>query len=189
MHANGDGSEQLAQHYAHRVRFFAHKVARMYLLGTHWQDELVSAGYYGLAKALDKRRPDASSRELSAYVSQRIFGAVIDEARSCLNRAEEEGASPLDGFPEGLESWRDPAPNPEQDVVDRSVWEQVEEALSLLDAEQRLMLCTYMEGVSIIDMADREGIPVGTMRTRFDKAVRLLRGRAPHIRRVLREAG
>jgi hypothetical protein len=45
-----------------------------------------------------------------------------------------------------------------------------------------------MDGVSIIEMADREGVAVGTMRTRFEKAVRLVRGRAPHIRRVLREA-
>jgi DNA-directed RNA polymerase specialized sigma24 family protein len=50
------------------------------------------------------------------------------------------------------------------------------------------MVRSYMEGVSITDMADREGIPVGTMRTRFDKAVRLLRGHAPQIRRVLIEA-
>ena len=81
MQAKGDGPERLAQHYRHRVSFFAHKVARRYLLGNRWEDELVSAGYWGLAKALGNRRPDATSRELSAYVSQRILGAVI--ARNC----------------------------------------------------------------------------------------------------------
>jgi RNA polymerase sigma factor (sigma-70 family) len=189
MQANGDGPERLAQQYRHRVSFFAHKVARMYLLGNRWEDELVSAGYWGLAKALDGRRPDASSRELSAYVSQRIMGAVIDEARSCLKRAGKEVDSPAAEAPEDLESWEHPAPSPEQEVSDRSVWQQIEEALSILDTDQRLMLRAYMEGVSITDMAAREGVAVGTMRRRFDKATQLLRGRAPHIRRVLRDAG
>ena len=189
MHASGDGPEQLAQHYEHRVSFFAHRVARMYLLGNRWEDELVSAGYWGLAKALDSRRPDASSRELSAYVSQRIRGAVIEEARSCLNRAGKEVDSPVAEVFEDLESWEHPAPSPEQEVSDRSVSQQIEEALSLLGTDQRLMLRAYMEGVSISDMAAREGIAVGTMRTRFDKATRLLRGRAPHIRRMLIDAG
>jgi RNA polymerase sigma factor (sigma-70 family) len=188
MQANGNGTEQLAQQYAHRVNFFAHKVARMFLLGSRWQDELVSAGYWGLARALDNRRPDASDRELSAYVSQRIMGAVIDEARSCLNRADKEVASPLAGVPGSFDGWEDPRPSPEQAVVERSVWQQIDGALSALDAEQRRMVRTYLDGTSIIDMADREGIPLGTMRARFGKAAQQLRGRAPHIRRVLKEA-
>jgi RNA polymerase sigma factor (sigma-70 family) len=188
MQTNGDGSEELAQQYAHRVSFFAHRVARMFLLGSRWEDDLVSAGYWGLAKALANRRPDASRHEFSAYVSQRIVGAVIDEARSCLSRAGKEAASPVAEFPGGLDSWEDPRPSPEQAVVGRSVWQQIDGALSFLDTEQRLMLRSYLEGASIIDMAEREGIPVGTMRVRFDKAARLLRGRAPHIRRVLRGA-
>jgi RNA polymerase sigma factor (sigma-70 family) len=193
MHANGDGSEQLgseqlARHFAHRVDFFAHKVARMFLLGSRWQDELVSAGYWGLAKALDNRRSDASHRELSAYVSQRIIGAVIDEARRCLNRAGVEATSPGAESPGAVESWEDPSPSPEQALVDRSVWQEIEGALSFLDAEQRLMLRSYLDGASIIDMADGRGIPVGTMRLRFQKAAQQLRGRAPHVRRMLREA-
>jgi DNA-directed RNA polymerase specialized sigma24 family protein len=50
------------------------------------------------------------------------------------------------------------------------------------------MVRTYLDGTSIIDMADREGVPVGTMRARFGRAAQQLRGRAPHIRRVLKEA-
>jgi RNA polymerase sigma factor (sigma-70 family) len=188
MQADGDASERLAQHYAHRVNFFAHKVARMFLLGNRWEDELVSAGYWGLAKALNNRRPDASGRELSAYVSQRIVGAMIDEARCCLNHAGKEAISPPAEWPGSLESWEDPGPSPEQAAADRAVWQQIDGALSSLDAEQRLMVRAFMDGTSLNDMADREGIPIGTIRTRFEKAARLLRGRAPHIRRVLLEA-
>jgi RNA polymerase sigma factor (sigma-70 family) len=188
MQSEGEGSERLAQHYAHRVNFFAHKVAKMFLLGTRWEDELVSAGYWGLAKALDNRRPEASGHELSAYVSQRIMGAVIDEARSCLTRADREAASPPSELVGSLESWEDPGPSPEQATFDRAVREQIDGALSVLDADQRLMVRAFAEGTSILDLAHREGVPVGTMRARFDKAARLLRGRAPHIRHLLVEA-
>lgn len=189
MQTNADGSEQLAQQYAHRVGFFASKVARMFSLGNRWEDELVSAGYWGLAKALDNRRPDASRRELSAYVSQRIVGAVIDEARSCLNRAEREAGAPAAELASDLESWGDPVRSPEQAVVERSLWEQIDRALSVLDADQRQMVRSYLLGTSLREMADRQGIPEGTMRARFERTARLLRGRAPHIRRALSEAG
>jgi RNA polymerase sigma factor (sigma-70 family) len=189
MQTNADGSEQLAQQYAHRVGFFANKVARMFSLGNCWEAELVSAGYWGLAKALDNRRPDASRRELSAYVSQRIVGAVIDEARSCLDRAYKEAGRPASELASDLESWGNPGRSPEQAVVDRSLWEQIDRALSVLDIEQRRMVRSYLLGTSLTEMAERQGIPMGTMRARFERAARLLRGRAPHIRRVLREAG
>jgi RNA polymerase sigma factor (sigma-70 family) len=188
MQANGNGSEQLAEQYSHRVGFFAQKVARMFLMGNRFEDELVSAGYWGLAKALDNRRPDASDRELSAYVSQRIIGAVIDEARCCLHRADKESGSAGAELTGDLESWEHPGPSPEQAAVDRSLRHQIDGALSVLDDEQRLMVRAYLEGVSIIDMAERQNVPVGTMRARFERATRLLRGRAPHIRRVLKEA-
>jgi RNA polymerase sigma factor (sigma-70 family) len=189
LQANAVTSEQLAQQYAHRVGLFASKVARMFLLGSLWQDELVSAGYWGLAKALGKRRPDASPRELSAYVSQRIIGAMIDEARSCLDRAKKEAPPRLAELPGDLGSWEDPGPSPEQAVADRSRWRQIEGALSVLDAEQRHMVHSYLLGASLSEMAHREGVPEGTMRARFERAARVLRGRAPHIRRALREAG
>jgi RNA polymerase sigma factor (sigma-70 family) len=188
MQAKEEETDQLAREYAHRVRFFAHKVARMFLLGSRWEDELVSAGYWGLAKALNSRRPEASRHELSAYVSQRILGAVIDEVRCCISRAGKEVTSSAQAFPGEFDSWRDPGPSPEQTVADRSVWHQIDGALSVLDPEQRLVVRTFLEGASITDIAGRQGIPVGTTRARFEKAARVLRGRAPHIRRVLREA-
>jgi DNA-directed RNA polymerase specialized sigma24 family protein len=112
---------------------------------------------------------------------------VIDEARSCLSHAGREATSPFAELPGDLEWLGDPGPSPEQAAVERSVWHQIDGALTVLDAEQRLMVRAYLDGMSIVEMAERQGIPVGTMRARFDKAVRLLRGRAPHIRRALRE--
>ena len=56
MDSDDEQLEQLARDYEHRVGFFARKVARSYVLGERWQDELESAGYWGLAKALKNRR-------------------------------------------------------------------------------------------------------------------------------------
>jgi len=191
--ADGGETEQLARSFEHRVGFFARRVARSWMLGDRFRDELVSAGYWGLAVALHKRRPDASPREFSAYVSRRIEGAVLDEARQCLQRAarrdfaasgpaevgdaEEEGASP--------DAWADPGPCPEQSAFHAQARERVAEILSELDPEARRMLEAWMGGESLREIADREGVALGTLRTRFGRSLRRLRARTAELRRAV----
>ena len=66
----------LVDRFAHRVRYFAQRVERRFGLDPTWRDDLISAGYFGLLKALRNRRPEAHAHELSAYVSKRVEGAV-----------------------------------------------------------------------------------------------------------------
>lgn len=192
-------AEQLAHDYKHRVGFFARKVSRSYLMGERWIDELESAGYWGLAKALSNRRPEASRREFSAYVSQRIAGAVLDEARSCMTRSvqREVVAAPMldanDGDEHnGAAGWiarlaTDPADSPEETTSSGRAQGEIEEALDRLGGDQRRWLVQYMHGSSLREIAEEEGVALGTMRVRFQKAVRILRGKTPHLRRLLRE--
>ena len=196
MDAEARRLEELAREYQHRVGFFARKVERTYMMGSRWNDDLVSAGYLGLARALRNRRPEATRRELSAYVSQRILGAVIDEARVCLSRhvalesvpgpARTEGED-LDpgGWIAGLVA--DPSRSPEDAASLRHTRQSVDRALSILGTKERGWIRAYMDGASVRELAESEGVPEGTMRVRFEKATRLLRGRAPHMRRLLRE--
>ena len=187
--------EQLAMNYKHRVGFFARKIARSYLMGERWHDELESAGYWGLAKALSNRRPEASEREFSAYVSQRIAGAVLDEARSCMTRsvqreivatpmAEVESGDPTHGA--WISQAHDPADSPEDAIHAGRALDQIEDALGGLDDDQRRWLRLYMEGSSLREIADEEGLALGTLRVRFQKATRTLRGRTPQLRQLLR---
>jgi RNA polymerase sigma factor (sigma-70 family) len=187
--------DELARRYQHRVGFFARKVQRSFMLGSRWHDDLISAGYWGLFKALSNRRPDAHERELSAYVSRRIHGAVIDQARSCINQvlvregtlpvaedeAREEIPSPVGGF------WLfgPQCDDPEKQALRSWKRDAVREALARLEPGFRRIMLAYMEGASLAEIAEEEGIAVGTMQVRFGKLTRQLRARAPELRRIL----
>jgi RNA polymerase sigma factor (sigma-70 family) len=201
MDADAEQLEALARVYEHRVGFFARKIAREYLIGTRWNDELMSAGYWGLAVALRRRRPDASERELSAYVSTRIAGAVIDAARVCITRsrrcelmpspladvAPAEGESPGGARFAGMPG--DGSDNPEARASARRIQQVIETALERLEPGQRRMVCSYMRGASLREIADADGVPLGTLRVRFEKAIRLLRAMLPELRRARSCAG
>lgn len=171
-------------------------------MGNRWRDDLVSAGYWGLFKALRNRRDGAHERELSAYVSQRIEGAVIDEARSCLARSARSDSlsgSHLNGIEEALEAdeslggWGrhlHASPLVDDDGPEARAalsWRRsaIEAALSRLAPDQRSVLHAYMEGDSLSEIARNEGVSAGTMQVRFQKLVRSLRASSPALRRIL----
>ncbi len=183
--------EELATRFSHRVDFYARKVARQWMLGQRWADELISAGYWGLALALANRREDADPRELSAYVSQRIEGAVLDEARRCLRRVrwmDVEASSPAGSSdPEEPACFTDrvphPGASPEDDATRRRLLGEIDHALDELPEEERRVLEGYMDGHSLAEISRRDRVPIGTLRVRFKRATRRLRGRASGVRR------
>jgi len=188
--------EDLARRYEHRVGFFASKVQRTYMLGSRWSDDLVSAGYWGLFKALKNRRPDAHESELSAYVSKRIHGAVMDAARNCITHAvkrelsvgtpgeEERDEDDTSQAWQTLAACSDDA-DPEQRTA-RS-WQEsaIREALMKLDPAEHRVILAYMEGASMSEIARDEGVAIGTMQGRFQRLARMLRSKHPELRRIL----
>lgn len=197
--------DALVARYAHRVPYFTGQVQKRFMLGNRWQDELLSAGYWGLFKALRNRRENAHERELSAYVSRRVEGAVIDEARSCLARSVRTDGAPAEGL-HGLESGDerrdDPAArllaldarahleavdDPEQLVASRRRQAAIETMLEALEPEQRDVLRAYMAGDSLSEIARQRGISTGTMQARFQKLARSVRAGAPALRQILLE--
>jgi len=194
--------EELVRRYEHRVSYFAAQVQRRFAMGNRWRDDLISAGYWGLFKALRNRRDDAHERELSAYVSRRIEGAVIDEARSCLARSARSdtmSGSHLHGLEDAAETDEQIAGRGRQAQAASLIVEDgpeertalswrrsaIEAALSRLDPGERSVLHAYMEGDSLSEIARAEGISAGTMQVRFQKLVRSLRASAPALRRIL----
>ena len=194
--------DDLVRRFEHRVPYFTSRVQRRFMMGNRWRDDLVSAGYWGLFKALKNRREDAHERELSAYVSRRIEGAVIDEARTCLSRSARadtvagmrlhglDDASDSDdgsGFHAGLR-WvptMNEAQGPEALAASRQRLSAIEDAFSGLEPAQRSVMRAYMEGASLSEIARSEGVSAGTMQVRFQKLTRRLRARAPMLRRIL----
>lgn len=183
--------ERLVLEYQHRVGFFAARVQRSYRLGTRCWDDLVSAGYWGLFEALRNRRPDANEWELSAYVSKRIFGAVMDEARQWLARGSEtqgaaQAASELPR-PGGHGTRGEGSDDPERSTGRAWARSAIHRALDALPAEDRGLVVAYMNGASLAEMATAEGISRATMQVRFQRIARRLRARQPALRRILLE--
>lgn len=193
--------EALARQFEHRVGFFANKVARKFMLGQRWRDELKSAGYWGLAKALANRRDDACDGELSAYVSQRIEGAVLDEARRCLQltrvvdvSGSAAGSHDGDGDFDDA-AWpfarhlADAGRTPEEIAGEQRLRERLQGILECMDPDDRALLRAYMGGSSLAEIARREGVPPGTVHVRFARLARRLRGRNSPLRRQDLDAG
>ena len=199
-HANGidtpDCEElgELANQFAHRVEFFARRIANRFGLAEAWRDDLISAGYWGLLKAIQNRRADAHECELSAYVSRRIEGAVFDEARRLLSRK----AHQVEGDPDDLEEWMSAGGrsifedvgnddlDPEERADRSSRWRRVEESLSVLDDDERQLLMAYAAGSSLSELARAGGSTTGRLQTRLNRTVRQVRARSPELRRILR---
>lgn len=185
--------EMLVARFEHRVRFFAHRVARRYGLDPVWRDDLVSAGYFGLLKALRNRRSDAHANELSAYVSKRIEGAVLDEARQVLERATtradcdpgelEEGGGLEGGFWDGFSGIRG---DPESEVDGLGRWRRIEGSFAHLEAFQRDWLMAVAAGQSLAEIARNDGASPARLQNQMSRVTRSIRAQAPELRRLLR---
>lgn len=94
--------------------------------------------------------------------------AVIDEVRRTAARPWRHD---LVGSPE--DTVRDPSTPSEGRLVDGWV---VEEALRRINADQReAIVATYLEGFSYAEVADRIGVPIGTLRSRVFYGLKALR--------------
>jgi RNA polymerase sigma factor (sigma-70 family) len=188
--------EALAREFEPRIDFFANQVDRELMLGRRWRDELESAGYWGLAQALTRRRKGACDGEVSAYVSQRIRGAILDEARRCLRRTRwldvsestqggRADEAELDASIRPLaERLPEPGWSPEEIAGQYRLHQRVNDALESLDPEDRGLLRAYMEGSTLADIARSERLPPGTVRARFDRLMRRLREPGSPMRRM-----
>jgi len=146
--------DELVERFRHRVRYFARRVEVRFGLDPQWHDDLISAGYWGLFKALRNRRPDAHERELSAYVSQRVEGAVIDEARRALSQVSNQSdLDPLDPdsevvFAKTQLGWHQGAERagPEDQADRHGRWRTIEASVEHLADDQRIDLGDRSQG-------------------------------------------
>lgn len=186
--------DELVARFRHRVLYFARRIEARFGLDPQWRDDLVSAGYWGLLKALRNRRADAHPHELSAYVSKRVEGAVLDEARTTLGRV----AHRADCDPEDLDAnlpsraahveWENErrSHGPEELVDQRGRWQCIERSMEHLGREHRDLLLAYASGRSIAEIARGVGASPGRMQSQMTRITRTIRARSPELRRLLR---
>jgi RNA polymerase sigma factor (sigma-70 family) len=185
---------ELVERFRHRVGFFARRVESRFGLGPQWRDDLISSGYWGLFKALRNRRLDAHEKELSAYVSRRVEGAVLDEARRTLTRLSSHAQFDLDDFDTGLSleaqsfDWElDRAcPDPEELADQAGRWQTIERAIDHLGQDHRNLLMAYASGRSLAEIARRNGSSPSRLQNQMTQISRAIRARSPELRRLLR---
>ncbi len=185
---------ELTLRFDHRVRYFALRIERRFGFASAWRDDLISAGYWGLFKALRNRRPEAHERELSAYVSRRIEGAVIDEARQLLTHLSnhshcdpvelDRGGAIEAAAPEWLLGHV--AEDPESNVDRRVRWRVIERRFEALDERYRRLLLAVASGHTLAEIAREDGSNPARIQSRMTRVARQVRARAPELRRILR---
>ncbi len=186
--------DALVDRFGHRVRFFARRIEQRFGLGPQWRDDLVSSGYWGLLKALRNRRIDAHDHELSAYVSKRVEGAVLDEARRVLNRLSSQSDCDPDDLETGLHSesrnlewdFDRSESDPEELADQQGRWRSIERAIDHLGHDHRQLLMAYASGRSIAEIARGDGSSPARLQNQLSKISRSVRARSPELRRLLR---
>ena len=185
--------DALVDRFAHRVRYFARRIERRYGLDPLWRDDLISAGYFGLLKALRNRRDSAHPQELSAYVSKRVEGAVLDEARQVLGRASAQAdLDPTDledggRVDEGFVDWLGRGPGHPEDLVDgRDRWRQIEDSFDHLDDDHKGWLLAVAAGSSLAEIARGDGASPARLQNLMARITRSVRATTPELRRLLR---
>ena len=188
------GLDALVDRYGHRVGYFARRIERRFGLDSGGRDDLISAGNWGLLKALRNRRGDAHEHELSAYVSKRVEGAVIDEARMALRRASNYSQCDLEEFETGLPpeacnaDWiaGQACSDPEELVDLQGRWKTIEASFSHLSEEHRNLLMAYASGRSLAEIARSAGASPAHLQNQMGRISRAIRARSPELRRLLR---
>jgi RNA polymerase sigma factor (sigma-70 family) len=186
--------DELVSRFGHRVPYFARRIEARFGIAPQWRDDLISAGYWGLLKALRNRRPDAHPHELSAYVSKRVEGAVLDEARSTIGRvirradcdpAELDAGLPLEAAsPDWAFERGDTDPEGLADRQGR--WQHIERSIEHLSPDHRELLLAYASGRSIAEIARGLGASPGRLQSQMSRIRRVIRARSPELRRLLR---
>jgi len=187
------GIDELVERFSHRVRYFARRIERRYGLDPAWRDDLVSAGFYGLLKAVQNRRPGAHQHELSAYISKRIEGAVLDEARQVLGRSSvradvdpaelEEGS----GADSGGHDWLARGATDPEDLVDGlGRWRQIEGSFEHLEDAHKGWLLAVASGHTLAEIARSDGATPARLQNLMARITRSVRANTPELRRLLR---
>jgi RNA polymerase sigma factor (sigma-70 family) len=186
--------DELVDRFGHRVPYFSRRVELRFGLGPQWRDDLISSGYWGLLKALRNRREDAHEHELSAYVSKRVEGAVIDEARRVLNRLSNHAECDPDDLDSGLPlraqscdwEFNRSQPDPEEMADQEGRWRTIERAIGHLGHDHRRLLMAYASGRSLAEIARRDGSSPARLQNQMSKISQAVRARSPELRRLLR---
>ena len=143
---------------------------------------------YNLARWLTRSHQDAEDVVQEAYLrAVRFFGGfrggsskawfltiVRNAAYSWLQRSQAQG--PITLFDEQIHDVEDTNPGPEMELLQNATRKDLLEALGSLPVEFReALVLRELEGLSYKEIAEVDGVPIGTVMSRLARARRNLR--------------
>ncbi len=97
-----------------------------------------------------------------------LYGVAVRVASNVARRGK---STPLSAQDEAFEALIDPGPSPEEALNQRQALLLLDQVLDRMPLELRTVFVLFeLEGISVIDIAEIEGIPVGTASSRLRRA-------------------
>ncbi len=112
-----------------------------------------------------------------AKISTYLYRIVVNVAQDAWKRRRKERAAIAEPFagedgtaPDWIEGFADHVPDAEHQLMERQLWETVDEALLKLPSAERAVLVLYhQEECSYDAIAEAMAIPIGTVRTHLHR--------------------
>ena len=124
----------------------------------------------------DAGRYDAVRATVAGWVVMLARTRAIDRLRARQSRPDQN--LPVD--PTTTPAAADPSRNPEQVAISADDARGVRRALEALpEAQQSLVNLAYFEGLTHMEIAERTGVPLGTVKTRLRMAMAAMRDALP----------
>ncbi len=160
---NGAAIAVLYEHYGRTAFGLALKIVRE---ETEAED-VVHDAFVAIVQRADQYH--AARGTVAAWLITTVRNLALDRARRRSRRAQIV-ESDLKHLP------LEPAASPEDDLGRARVHERVREAMAKLPEAQRATLeIAFFEGLSYPEIADRESVPLGTIKSRAARALHALR--------------
>ena len=163
LEGHDDGLEELYDRYAPFALGIALKIVRE----QNEAEDVVHDAFIAIVERADQFRPERGS--VVAWLVTTVRNLALDRARRRVRRAqiteEELRHEPAQ-----------PVPDPESIAWLTREHEAVRAALAQLSESQRRTLeIAFFEGLSYPEIAEREGVPLGTIKSRAARALAALR--------------
>ncbi len=161
--------ERFAKEYPEKLFYFCLKRTG----DPHEAEDLASDVTLHVLTALGR---GVQPEHFSAWVWQIAHNRYCAWAKEKRRRADALAPAQAPGFPDGEADLSDPEPTPEETLLHAEALRLLRRELAFTSADYRhIVVAYYFDGVRLSEIADRLGLPDGTVRSKLHRARNLLK--------------
>jgi RNA polymerase sigma-70 factor (ECF subfamily) len=139
-------------------------------------EDLTQEAYFRALRSFDTYEGDKPFENWIFRILSRLFLDLLRYRKRRVTTVSYDAPIPQEGEDNLYFDKADETPNPEENLFNAIVGEQMEAALKTLSPDQRLIvLLADVEGMPYKDIADIVGAPIGTIRSRLHRTHKALR--------------